>query len=400
MFDPKSNKVLDKMLGELELPEGAYEKAEDRYKDIYEWLIREGSSCAELDPHIHPCGSFRLGTVTKPVHAQEEYDLDMGCILRQGVSKSTHTQFQLKKLLGDELELYRRARGIHEKLDEKRRCWRLDYADTLKFHLDVVPCIPEDAVRQVHLRESMILSSRLDKSLAADVARLAVSITDNTAADYRLLSREWLISNPEGFAKWFENRMRTATRFLEVRSALLKSQIDKVPYYQWKTPLQQVIQLLKRHRDTMFQNNPDSKPISVILTTLAARAYQGESDLASALKRVLDDMDKYINRIQPLVPNPVNPAEDFADKWYAPAHAKHRLEENFRLWLNQARIDFGAILAADNPTRIVEAADHGLRVSLKKSEVASLLGVSIPAAAPVRTIHASEPKPWFDRDKK
>ena len=400
MLNDKSNDLLEKLLDQLELPDGAYEKAEKRYEDIYEWLVREGSSCVQLDPHVYPCGSFRLGTAIRPVHAQEEYDLDMSCVLRQSVSTTTHTQFQLKKLIGDELELYRKARRIQQPLGEKSRCWRLEYADTLKFHLDIVPGIPEVANRQVFLREAMILNTRLDKDLAMEVARHAVSITDNTAVDYSLLSHEWPISNPEGFAKWFESRMKLANRFLEARGVLLKAQIDEIPYYQWKTPLQQVIQILKRHRDTMFRNNLDSKPISVIITTLAAKAYQGESDLASALKRVLDDIDKYINQMKPLVPNPVNPAEDFAHKWYAPEYEKDRLKESFKRWLDQARIDFGAVLSANNPTRIVETADHGFGIRLNKSDVASLVGVAVPAAVPVRKILASEPKPWFDRDKK
>jgi hypothetical protein len=35
-----------------------------------------------------------------------------------------------------------------------------------------------------------------------------------------------------------------------------------------KTPLQQAVQILKRHRDMMFADDPEHKPISVIITTL------------------------------------------------------------------------------------------------------------------------------------
>ena len=90
-------------------------------------------------------GSFRLGTANKPEN-DEEYDLDMGCNLRQHLSKDTNTQEQLKVLVGDELELYRKARTIKEELAEKTRCWRLEYADDLSFHMDIVPCIPETYV--------------------------------------------------------------------------------------------------------------------------------------------------------------------------------------------------------------------------------------------------------------
>src|SRR2546426_6676911 len=49
------------------------------------------------------------------------------------------SQQQLKELVGADLEEYRVARGIKEQVEEKHRCWRLKYADTLKFHLDAVP---------------------------------------------------------------------------------------------------------------------------------------------------------------------------------------------------------------------------------------------------------------------
>src|SRR5690606_160851 len=145
---------------------------------------------------------------------------------------------------------------------------------------------------------------------------MAVSITDNTDPEYRVTTNNWRISNSKGYALWFETRMKTAQSIISERETSFKASIDRLPYYQWKTPLQQAIQLLKRHRDTMFKNNQDSKPISVIITTLAAKAYNGEADLASALTNILSRMSSYINANVPLVPNPVNPAEDFADKWY------------------------------------------------------------------------------------
>ena len=40
MSGNRSNSVLNKILEKLELPEGAYENAEKRYKDIGEWLQR------------------------------------------------------------------------------------------------------------------------------------------------------------------------------------------------------------------------------------------------------------------------------------------------------------------------------------------------------------------------
>lgn len=396
MLANRSNEVLKSILEKIELPEGAYEKAEKRYKDIGEWLHRPDSSCHEYDPLVFSQGSFRLGTAIKP-DSDEEYDLDMSCNLRQGLSKSDITQEQLKNHIGNELELYRRARGIKEELAEKKRCWRLEYADGLSFHMDIVPCIPESETGRGVLKKRMVENSRFDDALAQNVSELAVSITDNTDPGYKVTTDNWRISNPEGYARWFETRMKTAQSIINEREMSFEASIDSLPYYQWKTPLQQAIQLLKRHRDTMCKDSEGSKPISVIINTLAAKAYNGETDLASALTNILSRMGDYINANVPLVPNPVNPAEDFADKWYDEGSAQYKLEENFYKWLYQARGDFKALCAKDNSQLVVEAADRGLDVNLDTTSVALALGLSAAVITPTKEIHASDPKPWFEQ---
>ena len=390
----RSNVVLKRILEKIELPDGAYEKAEKRYQDIGEWLHRPDSTCAEYDPHVFSQGSFRLGTAIKP-DSDDEYDLDMGCNLRDGLIKSMITQEQLKNHVGNELEQYRKSRGIKEELAEKKRCWRLEYADGLSFHMDIVPCIPESEGSRGVLKQRMIESSQLDDALAQRVSELAVSITDNTDPQYSEKTDNWRISNPEGYARWFESRMKTAHGVISEREMSFKASIDSLPYYKWKTPLQQAIQLLKRHRDTMFKDNEDSKPISVIITTLAAKSYNGEADLASALSNILTRMGSYINAAVPFVPNPVNPAEDFADKWYDQESAHLRLKENFDKWLYQARADFKAIFSKDNSQLVVEAADRGLDIQLDTNSIALVLGLSAAVVSPTKTIHASDPKPWF-----
>ena len=49
----------------------------------------------------------------------------------------------------------------------------------------------------------------------------------------------------------------------------LYAAVEDVPTYELKTPLQRAVQLLTRHRDVMFADNPDVAPISMILTNLA-----------------------------------------------------------------------------------------------------------------------------------
>ena len=395
----KENEVLKEILSNIDIPDSAYKKAEQRYQSIGEHLHESSAQCSKHEPHVYPAGSFRLGTAIKPLNNQDEYDLDIICELQEGISKSSHTQKDLKQLVGHDLDNYRTLNGIHKPVGEKKRCWTLEYADDLSFHIDVVPCIPESGSQIALLKESMLESSKFDEVLASNVAKSAVSITDNTDSNYHLITELWRISNPEGFASWFAARMKTGRLFLEKRALLVEANIEELPYYRWRTPLQMAIQLLKRHRDNMFITNPNSKPISVIITTLSGRAYQGEADLVSALKRILADMDRYINSVVPLIPNPVNPAEDFADKWYSPEHASLQLADNFHMWLRQARVDFENLLSTDNPTRVVEAAEHSLDIKVNKSDIAKILGVSLIEEAPAISIPASSPRPWLKGNK-
>lgn len=344
MINSTRSLVLKEIAKELDVPDSAYEAAERRYRDLGNWLHDHSkAACASFNPEIKPQGSFRLGTVTRP-WKREDFDLDLTCILQDGISKRDCTQKRLKELVGQDLERYRQERKIKEKLEEKRRCWRFNYQDQLKFHMDAVPAIPEEEPARLALQKRM-MGNGIEKKLAQYVADLAVSITDNREPNYNVVSPYWNITNPEGYAKWFEFKMQQAKEFLETRlTQEMVAKLDQLPTFRWKTPLQICIQILKRHRDIKFEEDPNGKPISIIITTLAARAYQGKSDLESALERIVNTMGSFVRSATPRVPNPVNPSEDFADKW----PDDPRLERNFSNWLTEVQKDFRLWKEAEN----------------------------------------------------
>lgn len=377
----------------LDVPDESYDLAAARYKDIGEWLNDPTKSAsARFKPRISPQGSFRLGTVTRPP-AGQEYDLDLTCCLQEGITPATHTQKALKLIVGGDLEQYRKARNIQDALEGKHRCWRLNYRDHVDFHIDTVPGIPYDAAGQLRLHESMVKFGVQD-ALAKRISEEALSITDDRHAAYAAISPDWHISNPEGFARWFESRMRQAAQLLESRAQFFKvASIEKLPVYRWRTPLQRALQMLKQHRDVMFKDQQERKPISIIITTLAAHAYQGEEDIQDTLDRVLADMDKYIRRDHPRVPNPVNPAEDFADKWATPAGRALQLEQNFHGWLARARVDFGLVAQARDKGTFEEQSAKKFGVKVRESVLSDLFGGT---ARPTPTVHRVQdaPRPW------
>jgi hypothetical protein len=390
-----ANEIIASISETIDIPDSAYEKAIARAKDLESW-VQSGSESAQFDPEISVQGSFRLGTVNRPLKEDDEYDLDLSWLLRNGYSKGQHSQADFKALVGRDIEAYRRLRRIETAREEKNRCWRLHYKDDLRFHLDGVPCLPELG-ENLSLAALAMQRQGLSGPLSRLVAEHGVNVTDRTASNYRVISPDWLVSNPEGYARWFESRMRQATALLEsrVREARVAS-IDDLPAYRWKTPVQHCVQLLKRHRDVMFDALPDAKPISIIITTLAARAYRGEADVAAAMTQILLNLDAFVNSSAPRVPNPVNPDEDFADKWATVDGRRLQLEENFERWVAQAKADFAKITTSGDPAFITEQARARFRAPVDTAEIERRLGVGFPrVVVRPRQVLITEPaRPW------
>lgn len=355
-----TTQVLSALIDLLEIPESYYNKAKKRHISLGEWFLRADSSLLSLEPSVYPQGSFRYGTVIRPLLDSETYDLDLVCQLSS--SKTSTTQEELKKSVRNEIATYAEAQGMIEPIQEKHRCWRIEYADEVSFHLDVLPAVPEDRAFIDWLVESGVEEGQASK---------AIAITDNRHRHYTSVQSDWPRSNPSGFAQWFEGRMRSVAepRIHTLFKEGLYASVDEVPAFTWKTPLQRSIQLLKRHRDVMFRDAPDLKPISMILTTLAARAYQCESDVADAIEHILDRMLDHVKERSPRVENPVNPEEDFADKW----KEDDQLESNFLQWLEQAKQDFKKINGLRSVTDLTEFFEVKFQVRLASQRANELV---------------------------
>src|SRR5439155_4403350 len=81
----------------LDIPDHLYENAVVEYEDVGNWLADETSALASYVPEIYPQGSFRLGTVVRPIVHEDEYDIDLVCQLR--IAKQSTTQADLKSMV-------------------------------------------------------------------------------------------------------------------------------------------------------------------------------------------------------------------------------------------------------------------------------------------------------------
>lgn len=338
------NTLLKKATDLLDITQYQYEEAEKHYKAVGKFL-GDCPKISHYSPEVFPQGSFRLGTVVRPLKDGEEYDIDLVCQLN--ATHEEFTQKSLKKIIGDRLKEPQYNKQLQP---ESRRCWRLNYAEGTKFHLDVLPAIPDNETKRI--LESLEFSSN-------SYHNSAISITDNLDTNYNSYTRDWPKSNPVGYTEWFKNQMKVVlNESLKTFASMEGVQIDEIPFYRVKTPLQRAIQILKRHRDLLFGNNED-KPISIIITTLSAKAYKNEANIYDALIGIINNMHLYIKSDEngnDIVENPVDPRENFADKWIEYPIRK----ENFYTWLERVRMDFETILDKTNLKDLRENLNNSL----------------------------------------
>jgi len=351
---------LQTLIESIELPDSAEKAAERRYKALGDWFDRNESSLRAHRPHIFPQGSFAIGTAIAPLSQEDGYDLDLACKLRTGISRKSHAQVTLKKLVKDELNAFRKAYQILEPLEEMNRCWRLKYKDELKFHEDIVPAIPADTGRTTELTERLVAVGR-DRPFAERLAAGSTWITDRTRHSFSQISDDWLRSNQEGYKDWFLSRMRPGVDAVNK----MEAKVDSLPNYPRKDPLQRVVQLLKRHRDVMFQDESTkkSRPISIIITTLVARDHQPGLDLATSMELALNNLQAFREGNFDHVWNPADPTEEFTDKWNDGKHTELKLKENFHGWIEQVCTDFRRYLATGNMETLYDDAGEGLRIA-------------------------------------
>lgn len=390
--------ALRAIVREISIPQTYDEKARSRYGSMGDWLDRPESKVYGLKPKISAQGSFALGTVIRPVGDGDAYDVDVVCEL-EGGDGAWMSQAELKRLVGLEIKAYATRHQMKQEPEDGRRCWTMEYADEADFHMDVLPSIPGTDSYRVSLA-----AAGYDLDGVRSYSATAIGITDKKHDGYHVRGATWLVSNPRGYLKWFRGRQRPVLE--EKRAQMMASgrviaSVEDFPNHEVQTPLQDAIKLLKRHRDVMF-NGDEHKPISIIISTLAATAYNGEMTISDTLRNILPRMQRAIEELGPVavISNPSYPAENFADKWAE----KPVKRENFERWIAQARRDILAYLAGSRFDVIPPAFRDSMTVETIR-KVSPLMALTAPAVAASAAVAAEEAaavqeagsatKPWF-----
>lgn len=320
-------RALDRLCQELELPTSQYEEARERYESVGGWLAGSDDRFLTVAT-VYPQGSIALGTTVKPLN-QTEFDVDLVCFLP--TVGATSSPAAVKDLVGNRLKEHGRYEGM---LEEKQRCWRINYAN--EFHLDITPAISNEMC--AYGGEFVP-----DKSL-----------------------RDWKPTNPRGYKNNFERRAALRPRFYALEGAKITADsVDSFPDQELtKPPLKRLVQLLKRHRDQVFSGDDTRElmPISVIVTTLAANAYEYcvtnnvYVDMYELLCDVVRRMPDFIRRIEYgarteyVIDNDATTGENFAEKW----NRDLRLPVAFYNWHKRVLDDLSRLLQIEGQDVIAE----------------------------------------------
>lgn len=295
--------LLTGALEHLDLPGPMQDILEVTYDQVGVWMT---DHLADGSWQLYPQGSGRLGTTVRP-EGRDEYDIDS--VAEWAVSKEHTTKENLKQVVGDALAGYVKKhtddeKGAPIKLEPGRRCWTLEFREP--FHMDVLPALPDP-----------------------DKPPTGILITDRDL-------HHWQKSNPKGYADWFFRR--SGLEFERRREALAKARdvtVDQVPAWRVKTTLQRTVQVLKAHRNSYFADDLEARPPSVLITTLIAHSYQGQSDLIDSVLSCAQLMPRFMKREDGVyvVANPSQPEENFAERFSTNAKAVTA----FQPWLDDVQ---------------------------------------------------------------
>ncbi len=337
-------KFFNQIAKDLDLTDTENDAIVSSYEAVGNCLI-ESKELKEFCPNVFPQGSVRLGTVVKPLKS-DDYDVDLVCELN---SKCLSAK-EVKHIVGNALK---NSRYVSQLEKEHGRCWTLNYNANPPYHIDILPgaCLPNDRVK-------------------------ATNFIDNSYC--------WLYTNPKGFAKWFLSLKK------QQLNETFKDSVEPIKEYSGKSVLQRAVQLIKRHRDVYFKENPDDGPASVIITALTGLSYNNESTIEDVLKNGPIQWISHIgfkdDKLSIKIPS--LPDDDYADKWNEEGM---KSVNNFLKWHRQLIEDLDNLFETNRYDKFIEIAkkmftDSSIdKVSKSNSRITDSLKESFNQKNPITT---------------
>ena len=350
-------------LESLDIPPELQARATAVYDALGQFVIAHDAAAGRREPEFYPQGSAALGTATM------DKDWDIDAVYERPIARESTTQERLKDEAGEVLAAFQTDQRLRRqpvpRIEERNRCWRLIYPG---FHIDALPAIPEN----------------LDDE---DSTRLLISDRKPELSEgHQPASREWIVTDPQGYIEWFIKCMGRV--FEDQRRMLAEASLramDDVPVWEVKTVLQRAVQFMRRHRDESYgEQHRDLRPCSMLITTVAGRAYRGEETIPEALHAIASAFsDRTIVEMRDgalWVPNPTNKDENLARDFVGDSRRQARFNlwvQRFQAHVNGVEIARGVqldrlLVEAIGERPVKEAAERAARSLTKQRDAGSL----------------------------
>lgn len=320
--------VLMSIVEKISLTTAEYEKITSRYNTL-QGILNAAREPILQDAHIFVQGSIGLKTTIRPLSNAEgdmaNVDADAIVLLPNGHNVNSN------EVLDALTSRFQEGTRTSTPIKPLRRGIRIVYADENPgFHIDVTP-------------------ARNARGNYQSGGYGNLEVPDRETG--------WKCSTPRDYSKWLEDLSN-----LEIKILREVAMMDSIPSLEHATqeplpeyetyaehnPLRATIKLLKRHRDKWASNQDDPlcRPISAVITTLAAKAYEKvayESHSQAlrpieAIIKIIEYMPKFITKNDEgfAVLNPKDSGENFAEKWNRPNGEGESYREAFFAWHSQA----------------------------------------------------------------
>ena len=286
--------VLAEIAVNLQLPPGLHAKAVQRYQAVRAYIERDGSPLKGKVACFYPQGSMAIDATISTRGTDGEYDIDIVAeLLLAGLSAK-----EVLDLLQEAL------RDYPVKVIRRTRCITLQYADGM--HIDVTPSIRLDTAEP---RESVIAHAK-------------------TAEDQHFVEM-----NAWGFCHWYRGQTPTEERFakafnrrlyelagLELKADAEVHEVPEQAPFRVKSATTVALQLKKRFRNILYQDETGRLPPSVMLSCHAGHAAVPGIALSDMLirqarwtARAIDDAERDRRLLD--VRNPMWREDNFTDRW-------------------------------------------------------------------------------------
>jgi hypothetical protein len=316
---------------QMSLSEAQYALICERYEQL-QGILAAATNPLLREAHIFVQGSMRLKTTIKPAPGAEGAmaTIDADAVVWLPHAQGASAQDVLKAIE----DRFRAGTRVTAPIEQLRRGIRIIYSDENPgFHIDITParCVPGNG------------AGRGEGGLQVPDRELG-----------------WKASSPLPYANWLsaaadqDIRLANLTELAKRQVVFAEASQDPLPDYEDYTdanPLRATIKLIKRHRDewAIRHDKEATRPISAVLTTLAAAAYAevaAESRLRpyrpiEAIMAIVDRMPNFISHGTAgyEVCNPTDPGENFAEKWNRPGREGEGYRAAFSHWHAEARDD-------------------------------------------------------------